>query len=63
MDISAIYTGKGGRGKGNKGYKGKQQGKGYKGKGQGYGYNNDYGNKRKTSVATGERNRQRTRKE
>ena len=38
MDISATYKGKGGRGKGNKGYKGKQQGKGYKGKGKGKGY-------------------------
>ena len=28
MDISATYKGKGGRGKGNKGYKGKQQSKG-----------------------------------
>ena len=43
MDISATYKGKGGRGKGNKGYKGKQQGKGYKGKGKGNGYNHGYG--------------------
>ena len=45
MDISATYKGKGGRGKGNKGYKGKQQSKGYKGKGKGkgYGYDKGYG--------------------
>ena len=43
MDISATYKGKGGRGKGNKGYKGKQQRKGYKGKGKEYGYNDGYG--------------------
>ena len=43
-DISATCKGKGGRGKGNKGHKGKQQGKGYKGKGQGNGYGNGYGN-------------------
>jgi hypothetical protein len=34
--ISATYKGKGGRGKGNKGYKGKQQRKGYIGKGYGH---------------------------
>ena len=28
MDISATHKGKGGRGKGNEGYKGKQQSKG-----------------------------------
>ena len=43
MDISATYRGKGGRGKRNKGYKGKQQSKGYKGKGKGYGYDKGYG--------------------
>ena len=43
MDISAAHKGKGGRGKGHKGYKGKQQGKGYKGKGKGYGYHKGYG--------------------
>ena len=47
MDSSATYRGKGGRGTGNKAYKGKQQSRGYKGKGQGkgkgYGYNNGYG--------------------
>jgi hypothetical protein len=70
MNIAARYKGKGGRGKGNKGYKGKQQEKGYKGKGigKGYGYNTGYGKakrkaKGKQARATDEGNRQRARKE